>query len=128
MLRHLVPLVHFKGAHPTTPLRDGAHAGFTVAVAVHLDVFAPTKGKLTLTGSWSSAAVAAVAVDFPSATAGATVRLNLTAAASDVELWWPVAVRDWGRGLSESAAGASTNLITDACTSSGLWWGVHIPF
>ena len=89
-LRHLVPLVHYSGPHPTAPLKDGAHAGFTVAVALHLGIHTATKGTVTVAGAWSSA-VATVPVDF-SSPSDVVVRVNLTASAKDVELWWPVGV------------------------------------
>ena len=58
-IRHLVPQVHFLGPHPTSPLRDGAHAGFDVAVRLYLKVVAAVNGTLKVQGSWASASATA---------------------------------------------------------------------
>ena len=92
VIRHLVPLVHYKGMHPTTPLVDDTHAGFTVAVAVHVDVTTPVAGTLRVHGSWSDSAVATVNVNVRSPKNGLALRLNLTAKATDIKLWWPANV------------------------------------
>ena len=58
-IRHLVPQVHFLGPHPTSPLRDGAHAGFDVAVRLYLKVVAAVNGTLKVQGSWGGASATA---------------------------------------------------------------------
>lgn len=90
-ISHLVPHVFYKGAYPTTPLRDGHHGGFEVVVRVHLYAPREISGNLTVRGSWESDDVHASVsqtIDLP---AGETT-VNVTLDARDpaaYKLWWP---------------------------------------
>ena len=62
----LVPLTRYLGAYPVAALADGAHAGFTVNVTVH--VWAPAggaTGTLAVAGAWGATAASPL-MDVPS--------------------------------------------------------------
>ena len=45
-ISHVVPHTYYKGSFPTSPLKDGAHSGFTVNVTVHM--WAPAATEATV--------------------------------------------------------------------------------
>lgn len=81
----VVPHTFFNGPFPTSPLVDGAHAGFTVRTRVHVWTAAPASGQLSAAGGWGESAVGTFS--FPAGFSNATLDMN--ASASEIKLWWP---------------------------------------
>jgi beta-mannosidase len=87
VITDIVPLITYNGPFPTTPLSDGAHAGFTVNLTVHVWATAPDTGStLVITPSWVAPAITQ-RVRIPSGVSA--VRVLFRVSAADVLLWWP---------------------------------------
>lgn len=102
-ITHVVPHTFYRGRHPTSPLAEHRHAGFTVNVSVHLlAATAATAGSVEVVPGWGgrervthpleSSSVVWLPVGGPGEAAGlvqTAVTVTLDAPAADIELWWP---------------------------------------
>jgi hypothetical protein len=95
-ITYLVPTVHYLGSDPTSPLEDGTHAGFMVAVKVFVKAAGPDTAARAFTvkaaGSWGSNGATSNNSSNVYLAAGVvetTVTIWLAAPATDVELWYP---------------------------------------
>jgi hypothetical protein len=53
-ITHSVPTVFYRGADPTTPLSDGTHSGFRVAVKLFVQAVSAGEAAITASGSWGA--------------------------------------------------------------------------
>ena len=84
-ITHVVPGVFYRGATPETPLADGSHSGFRVAVKLFVYALRPGAATVTASGGWGASNSSKVALG-----AGENVvAVDLIAAADQISLWWP---------------------------------------
>jgi beta-mannosidase len=95
----IVPQTFYKGAYPTTALRDGSHDGFQVQVKIHLWSRPRThiQGEIQLQGSWG--ANTSQVVEWMGG--DAVVTLSIMAEAKDIRLWWPTGMGTNPRELAK---------------------------
>jgi len=97
-ITHLTPHTKYKGEYPVSPLKEGAHGGFSVNITVH--VWAPmggATGSITVMGSWVSSGGAMAVADsglLRLPVGDSSVSLQLMATAKQIRLWWPTGVGD----------------------------------
>eukprot|EP00659_Diplonema_papillatum_P007975 gene7975-12244_t len=90
MITHVNPQIMFLGDYPVTPLQDGDHAGFSLAVRVHTYCPSAVTAKITLTSEWGGSVT--VQANLPKD--NTTHYVNTTVNASDIRLWWPNGMGD----------------------------------
>ena len=84
-ITHVVPGVFYRGATPETPLADGSHSGFRVAVKLFVHALRPGAATVKASGGWGASNSSKVALG-----AGENVvAVDLIAAADQISLWWP---------------------------------------
>ncbi|CAE8627680.1 unnamed protein product [Polarella glacialis] len=84
-IQHVVPQVFYNGPYPTTALKDREHGGFDVAVTVHLWAADAISGNVELEGAWGAKKSVSVKLN----EGDNSVKLNISASAEDIQLWWP---------------------------------------
>ena len=87
-LLHVVPHVHYRGAFPTSPLREGTHGGFLVNLTLHVHSPAATVATVVVYPSWAPSPLPPTTVHLPAGASSVTSLIPVSAA--DVRLWWPV--------------------------------------
>ena len=87
LLSDLALHTFYLGAHATTALVDGAHAGFRLLVKAHVTALAPLEGKLTIGAPWM---VAPLRQSLSLSAGEQVVARNLSVSANYIELWWPL--------------------------------------
>ena len=88
-ISHIIPHTFYKGAYPSSPLKDGDHAGFDVKVRVQLWAPAATSGELAISGSWQEGIPEAGVVDVKLKQGENAFNVTLAASSEQIKLWWP---------------------------------------
>lgn len=91
-ISHVVPAITYRGEYPTHRLVDGAHAGFSVSVRIHMSAARPFQGMLSVVPGWSvggkAAGSVAVSKEVKLPGGESNVTLQLDADADAIKLWW----------------------------------------